>query len=485
MLKKIMASVLSTTMLFAMLPAMGVFAACPTVALDPVYYSENGSVGKNPATTKDGVALDDFEFEGYGTTVLSSYPNIYYGAAADKGVFRDSSGSCPKVYTLIDDGTNTGNQVLQSYTSSASGVNVYNRTREIKRQETQMIRFSFDVKFPTIGTEITTNRYLYLGREGGGGSFTLALDSNKRPYIVPYETYTDLSTGTMIDTDKWYAVTVVVGVDGWVNSYFSEKDSDVVLVTSASTGVASTAGASFSLSGAYQSKVSADEIANSKTTVWLDNAKLMVYTPANYLPEMIATSAVGDALPRNIKLTFDFDLPVTLGTVTLKQGETTVAGTSASLNGMGDKLTLTYTGLLERGKDYTVSFEGFTSKDSGSAISIDPVSFGTEDLHSWNDVLIGSVTVNTGDNTKTDITFTLSEEYCYGVFSGGVLAALYRDGQMIGVEMQTLDNQNVASAITKSFTLGTSPMAGDKVMLMQVDTVGNILPLASGEFTVE
>ncbi len=376
-----MATVLSMAMVLAILPATGVFAEYPTTALELVYKDASN---KNPATTTDGVALDDFEFEGYGTNVLSSYPNINYGLNADEGVFRDSSGACPRVYSLIDDGTNTGNQVLQTYTSSASGVNVYNRTREIKRQETQMIRFSFDVRFPTIGTEITTNRYLYLGREGGGGSFTLALDSNKNPYIVPYATYTDLSTGTMIDTTKWYKVTVVVGLDGWVNSYFTEKGSDVVLAESASTGVVSTAGSNFSLSGAYQSCVSEAEIANSKTTVWLDNAELLVYTPANYSPEVLSNSVSGGAQIKTsaptISVTFDQPISTTLSNATITEAGGTPANCTITKN--ANKLNtydFTYAG-LEGGKNYTLDVSG-CKNDGGKAVKAGntSIAFSTEE----------------------------------------------------------------------------------------------------------
>lgn len=458
-----------TALSLALSMQMSASAALPTASLVLTTEASATQAGS------DGIAKDSFENDGgAGNAAFSGYPNN-----ADYTMTSD-------VFRSIRDGNGfsfgereEGNQVLEIFNVNGD---VHHRTRSFMRAANQAVRFSYDIRFVSIGTTITLNRYLQMVTNNAGG-FTLTA-SEGTAYVVPFNTYTDVSTGFAPEINKWYKVVAQVGTDGILTSYFIDADTGEILATSAGSSAFAAANASVYFRGANFTGTKNNNPNNETTKVQMDNAELIIYNPSNYLPEMTTTSADGDALPRNIKLTFGFDLPVKLGTVALKQGEITVNGTNAFLSGMDNTLNLTYPGLLERGKEYTVSFDGFTSKDD-TPISIGDVTFTTEDLHSWNDVLIDSVTVNSVDNTKTDITFNLSEKYSYTVFSGSVLAALYRDGQMIGVDMLTLNNQNVTSAVTKSFTLGTSPAAGDKVMLIQVDTVGNILPLASGEITIE
>ena len=381
MLKKIMATVLSVTMVLAMLPATGVFAEYPTTALAPVYYMDNGSAKENAATSTDGVALDDFEFEGYETDVLNGYPNRYYGGNADKGVFFSESGA--KVYSVIDDGTNSSNQVLQSYTSTSV---VKNNTRKICRQANQMIRFSFDVRFTSIGTGYTTKDNVALGREFGyNDCLYLTYDSvTLKPYIVPGSTKSDLSTGAPIDLNKWYKVTVVIGIDGKSNYYLTEKNSDVILVKSASSSVVSTAGSNIRLSGASHRAVTEAELTNGTTTVQRDNAELMVYTPANCAPEVLSNSVSGGAQIKTsdptISVTFDQPISTTLSTATIAEAGGTPANCTIAKN--ANKLNtydFTYVG-MEGGKNYTLDISG-CKNDGGKAVKAGntSIAFSTEE----------------------------------------------------------------------------------------------------------
>ncbi len=391
-----------------------------------------------------------------------------------------------ELFRIMEEGDN---KVLEMDHKKDDGTtysgNLVVKTKSLTYSEGQIVNFSYDIKFNSFATKVQQNgadlRYFCMLREDVGGFSLLETAEGAEGSPNKLQKYNDASTeGFCPEVGKWYRAVAQVGTDGSLTTILLDTATDEVVLSN-------------TISGAYADgdKVQFTAVkllglkkaeSEGRTTVWLDNAELVTYNPAEVAPNVSKASVESETtdIRRNTELSFSFDQPVS-GDLILKKGNETVEGVTTSSNTMRDKLTLNYSGILDRKTTYTVSFSALTN-DGGLPCGYEDVTFTTEDLHIWNDVLIDTPSA---DGTKTAITFILEEEYGYEVVSGGMMAMLYRDNKLIGVDMVVLENQDITSAITKSFSLGGQPQAGDTVRLMLVDTAESLVPFAVGSLIIE
>jgi len=175
--------------------------------------------------------------------------------------------------------------------------------------------------------------------------------------------------------------------------------------------------------------------------------------------------------PRNQALKFDFYLPVS-GSVSLLKEGVAVEGVTADLSGY-NCITLDYEGLLDKNTPYTVSF---------AELGLSDITFTTENLHLWNDIEISGVTPN---GAKTDISFKVSDEFGYDVYSGYLLAAWYSEDAMCGFDLVEIAALDAGKTVTKSFSLGGTPKNGDSIQLLQMDKDNGLITLARAGFIIQ
>ncbi len=212
----------------------------------------------------------------------------------------------------------------------------------------------------------------------------------------------------------------------------------------------------------------------------MDNVTLYIGTAADAPVVRKASVNNGDSeTARNLPLVFDFALPVT-GEVRLLNGDEPVAGAVSRSVGY-NRISISYNGLLSKNTSYRLSFADVKNSD-GIACAQEDIVFTTEDLHLWKDIEVIEASAN-GENT--DIAFKMCDDFDYPVFSGAIVAAWYRDGVMLGIDLVKKDNFAVGTVITESFSLGGIPAAGDFVQLMQFDTTGSPVPLSCGMLAIQ
>lgn len=215
-----------------------------------------------------------------------------------------------------------------------------------------------------------------------------------------------------------------------------------------------------------------------KTTVAYDNILLRVYNPTTTAPLVRSNNIEAEGVARNAVFDISFSQAVS-GNIVLKEkisGEL-VATTTTPL--AADKLRLSWTGLLEKGTDYEISFENVTNGTLPCTTA--PITFKTEDLHLWNDVEISPVSAGSGNMS---VTINISDELGYPYFTGSMLAAAYKDGSLVGVDMVVLTNEDTAQPITKTVNLGTI-MQGATLDIILLDVDNGAIPLAMGTTTVQ
>ena len=218
------------------------------------------------------------------------------------------------------------------------------------------------------------------------------------------------------------------------------------------------------------------------TVVQVDNAEIAIYNPSE-LPANLTMASIENGaseVSRNAEISFGFDQAVS-GDLILKKGDDTVEGVTTDYSATREKITLNYGGMLDRNTTYTISFSEILN-DGELPCEYPDVTFTTEALHIWNDIEIESTDA---DGTKTEITFTLGDCYGYEVVSGGMVAMLYRDSKLIGMDMVVLDNKDITSAVTESFNLRQEPQTGDTVRLMLMDIEESFVPFAVGSIVIE
>lgn len=444
------------------------------------------------ATSAMTVLTDDFENSTNNNISVGSYFRRF--PREDKGQYSDVFAhkndddtlvSDIELYRIIEE---NGNKILEMSHQKDDGT-VYSghliaKSKSIPYSEGQIVQFSYDIRFTSFATSVKQNdadlRYFCMLREDVGGFSLLETADGAEGSPNKLQNYNESSSvGFLPEVGKWYRAIAQVNADGSLTTTLLDTQNDLVLLTNTvADAYASGDKVQFTAIKLWGLKKAVSE---GRTTVQLDNAKLLYYMPGEVAPNVSKANVNSGEVEvkRNIDINFSFDQPVSGNLILKKDGET-VEGTTTVPNAMRDKLTLNYSGLLERNSQYTVSFAGVVN-DGGLSCEYSDVTFTTEDLHVWNDV---SISTPSADGTKTAITFTLDEEYGYEVVSGGMMAMLYRGNKLIGVDMAVLENQDITSAITKSFSLGCQPQTGDTLRLMLVDTAESLVPFAVGSLVI-
>lgn len=414
--------------------------------------------------------------------------NVGYGAITIQEIGTNEDGSVNKVLKTShyrdDDGKTINDKIAL-------------KSREITYNAGEVIRFSMDIRFISLTNECTTanpdtdSRFFYMLRnvndkggfalnessEGANGAANKlqAYNAGNSAYLTPV-------------VDKWYRAIAVVEADGSYTTSILDTETDEIIISNTVDGLYDD-GDTFQIYPIHFPKIRQGSgttmIYNldTYTRVQIDNTEIAIYDPSE-LPANVTKVSVEDTatqISRNKEISVNFDQAVS-GNLILKKGGETVPGVSTVPNAMKNKLTLNYGGMLDRNTTYTISFSEIVNGGGLPCNYYPDITFTTEDLHIWNDIEIDQPTA---DGTNTALTFTLGESYGYTVVSGGMMAMLYRDNKLVGIDMVDLTNQNVTSAITKSFNLGGQPQAGDTVRLMLVDTVGSLVPFAVGSTDVQ
>ena len=220
----------------------------------------------------------------------------------------------------------------------------------------------------------------------------------------------------------------------------------------------------------------ADGVAEGMSMLF-DNAALYRYNTAADAPSCVGGTVEDGAegVRRNQSLSFTFDQKVS-GEIALLANGAEVPGIQASQSGF-NRVTVSYDGLLEKDTVYTLSFGG-VQNTGGIACDGADVSFTTEKLHPWEDVVITGV--RAGKGGKTQVSFQLADPYGYEEFSGAVIAAVYQEGRMMAADMVSLDRISTAGVITEEFQLGGFSGTGAALTLILLDADDGPVPLASG-----
>ena len=399
---------------------------------------------------------DDFNHSMSTNTATINYPDATYPS----DIFEQSSSYPNSSNSTLTNGAGADGSVALVY--HLRGDERTLTTKELDFADSNILyEFSYDVKF-------SSNAYaIDLGGRGGQGwsvnpSFKLTAEGK-------IQTTSDGSTyenSTMAySADTWYHV-VVVAQGASRNSWIYDDNGNSAYSTLTHTG------------GRSLSALCLTSDTGSNVVTTIDNAKLVAYDTSLNKPDIIQTTVTDgeDAVPRNRTLIFEFDQKIAQDSViTLtKNGEIPAAvPVTVNVNRVKNTISVTYVGLLDRKAGYTLSFAGVTN---GNLTVTDTITFETEDLHPWNDIVVSSAVTN-GENT--DITFTIGEEYNYPDFTGAVMAIVYEGEKMIKADMVALTAQAVG-VVTKSFSLGTVP-SGATITVILLDTNAHPIPLASGD----
>ncbi|MBQ8588781.1 MAG: Ig-like domain-containing protein [Clostridia bacterium] len=394
------------------------------------------------------------------TMPWSGYGNATY--ASD--VFVQNSGNGG----FIDaDGGPDGTAALKM-TQKTDGNNVALKTRtaDFGEAEQPVLTHCYDMKI--MANAADANKNIFLGGNANGQNTMFKITTENDVWKLVDQK--GVASSYAYTLDRWYKVVMVSSGNG---SYAHIIDSETgeLVISSVDTSAVNMK----NFTALYVQPSSGTQL----FTVMLDNVILTMYDAANDAPEIVSASVETDSknVPRNQELTFTFDQELddsSIVNLTQKDG-TPVDGAKTEKTGY-NTLTVTYDGILEKGTEYVLSFEGVTN---GAIYSPDSaISFTTEKLHLWNDVEVSSAAANEDNADLTDITFTIGDEYGYSVFTGSVMAAVYQDGKMIALDMQPLTNADTGE-ITVSFDLGTLPTDA-KIGLILLDVEDGPIPLSGG-----
>ncbi len=482
------------------------------ISFMPVAFADDTDIEYHFATF-DEVRTSDFNFASSRTDYdlglgLSSKSD---GVVATY-VANQSAG--PVAYDA-DGGVNgTGAIVLTAFGND--GKQTLIKTNSVTVPSGGVIEFSYDFcallpsdsfmanKF-TSGT--TTEGKFYLGTTNGtalisvsyvGGDWKFVSADGTRTAAVPtlslstdgspdasgsYFPASWVVVGTGTDTaqkTKWLHLVVRQYSDGKREGTVYDLETGEALFTETVSSYSSSTSFNFDISRMERCTNAGGEAAHHyrKTTIAYDNVTLRVYNPTITAPEVRSEDVEAEEVARNATFTFGFSQPVS-GTIILKEkvSGNTVTTTTTPLG--ADKLKLSWTGLLAKGTEYEISFENVTN--GTLACGTEPITFTTEDLHLWNDVEISPVSAGSG---AMSVSFTVSDELEYPLFTGSMLVAAYKNGSLIGVDMVVLTNEDTTQAITKTVNLGTLPQGATlDIILLDVDT--GAVPLAMGTTEVQ
>ncbi len=384
MLKKIVAILLSITVMLTLCPVMGVFAALPT-------------------NSQTGYWADNFDDETISTGNFAGYPK---SGTHTSDVFEAKSGESACFSIVSKDGSET-DKVLRFSSHNSAGTKYSSNTQLYVKTitlETGIVHcFSYDVRFKSFPTANGTYAQMYMMRSGGAAG--LKLDGNK-VYKFSGDT-----VGATLTTDKWYRVVgVFEGTTG--SSYVTDADTGEIILSNTNGNLSSAT--TQTLKAGYFVPTYINE---GQFVAEFDNAELMKYTAADYKPSVISstiTDGATDISTDTTTLTVEFDQP-------LKNGfSATVNGTACTMTKVSNKLN-TYTvslPALASGTIYTVDFSG--CKNIGDAASTDTITFttagtpgGSEEpdepelpvdeiltyTENFNELEVGTVSKSFGSNT--------------------------------------------------------------------------------------
>lgn len=438
MLKKSMAIVLSMALLLTILPLSAVYASYPTAAL------QLAGAKADAVEVADGIATDNFEFD-YKDNVakyldadgtgIDQYPKTNNDYLDNNGNQMTSDVfvgiSCGKnPFTFAKD--STGNQVLQ-VTNVVSGTNaaIYNRTRYFDFKPGQNIRLSYDVCFPTIPTDMTSTNFLRFMNNGYGGIIMTTV--NGQLCLYPRETSSSAADANSFKpvAGKWYTIVGVVDDNGYLTTYFMDKETQEIKIKCRSGSARYTdsksgcdpwlLGADFPETGT----VAADA---GKLKVWLDNAELVFYTPSAYAP-----SVTGFSINNNAVVS-------TAGSISVTLDQPIATPAAKFTDALGNEISVTATpsknkfntydiplAALEAGTTYTLDVSGFKNSGALGATTNATVVFSTEegDIVTFADAFENSTLITTRKNSyninaATNDSSPLKTNLTYGEQNGSV-----------------------------------------------------------------
>lgn len=395
-------------------------------------------------------------FEQHNITEDTEYTSAQLGSS----VFYLNGGNGTLMY-------NAGKDNSKALKIAASNADIAVMTRLSHDQgNTEVLELSFDLK----AGYNTTGKLITLGARNSVGDypvFTLGYDADNQ-----LGTFLN-SEGTVLSTyskDRWYRVVLRLTKEGLKKGYIYDDTGSVIAQgTYERYGVKTLHAVSIK--------------AGSGMEVILDNTRLKHYDKNN-APSLIESdcSVIDNAegVQRNKTLSFVFDQEITSDSaisITRADGEEITEITSiTTTKRYNDTLILNYNGLLDRNTEYVISFADVSNgtQTCGTA----DISFTTEDLHIWNDVVVSSAEANEDDGALTNITFEIGDKYGYSVFTGSVMAVLYQDGKMLKEDIKPLLNTPTGE-LTVSFALGTLPSDYD-IGIILLDLGAGPIPLAGG-----
>lgn len=418
----------------------------------------------------DGISLtEDFEHISLTDGYFINFPNASQGQTSD--VFVDD-GRGQAGYKIVSETGADGNTSNMLELRNSTGDYVYLKTKPMSWWAPGSVtNYSFDINFKSIPDGIT--------KAAADVRLIDVMESfNVRDGALStiYAKDSDTSDTAAIMQNKWYKFKMTVAPNGNRTDYLIDAETGEVVLSQLIRTYESQISSASSLAAVRLWRVTAE---SPRASILIDNVSFASYNPST-TPASLVKSSVANGetdYPRNKAMTFKFSQPV-LGEVVLKKGDETVA-TSLPTGTSGEEMTISFdSSILERKTTYTLTFGGVLNSENLPCVDSD-ITFTTEDMHLYDEVVISGVTQN---EANTDITFTISDMYDYPVFTGSAVASLYRNGQMIGLAMVTLSAQNVVAPITKTFSLGAIPQTGDTVKIVLVDNITKFVPIAVGSF---
>ena len=406
------------------------------------------------------VYTDDFDrFTTDITMPWSGYGNTTYPS----DVFVQYSGN----YGVIDaDGGIDGKTALKMTQYSSGHVQLGTKRLDVNDLQSPVISLSFDFKI--LQNASSDDRLINLGGNKAGNAplFRLGIEDEIWKFKDVQGVYGSYEYGL----DNWYRLNMTSPGNGLFGEIVDLTTNEVV-IRSVNTGY--NAQGVKELNALYMQLRSGDVC-----SIMIDNVVMTAYDAANDVPELINATIESDEenVQRNKELIFTFDQEIDeSSTIVFKEKNGAAVDGAVTEKIMYNTLKVTYDGILGRNTDYVLSFEGVTN---GNLSCTDgEINFKTEDLHLWNDINVTAKAVN-DDESLTDITFEIGNQYNYPVFSGSVMAVVYSEEKMIAADIKSLDNV-ATGEMTVSFSLGSIP-ENAKIRIILMDVEKGPIPLASG-----
>jgi len=485
MLKKVLATLLSmailisATSVFAALPSAGTFTTTTTGTIDL------GTSGR---------AVDDFNRHDTTATRFSDYVSKGTDVFYQHNTNYSTTG---KVYTIdnLSDGNNAIGMTSDSSWTSTSRLYMCLDTLAMKPADNYKAVFKYDLRFTDlsamqnfqsefrIAAVVPLSEPLAKANKSYSPGIALSRNSDNDGFMLQCPEITHAGKIDVVQ-DKWYTVYTIVDNTGEnstinCNTLVADRDTGEVLINT-EFNRDNIATGDFFFRAVRMAKVTSTETDSIKLQV--DNAELAYYNQVLNPPSVVGANIKnGDSgVARNAEFILDFDQKIADDSVvTIRKAE----DNTAPIGGVRTelilysriKVKLPMGTMLERGETYVLDLSAVTN---GTLAVQENISFTADDLHLWDDVSVSSAEQNETDNTLTDITFTIGDKYNYPVFSGSVIAAVYQDGKMIGVDIKPLSNVTTGE-LTVSFDVGVLP-TDVKIGIILLDLEAGPIPLASG-----